>query len=119
MEREINVYNNNMPSMLSMFYRVAEGEGIKVNKIENLESLKNSPLTLIVPTGPATNWSAIKNYIDNNPKTKIWIMDVSTSRQELESRIGKNENVEYLVTKETNNQKNLYDKMFDKLGVKI
>jgi hypothetical protein len=96
---------------------MAEKEGIKVNKVDDLSSVNNSSLTIIVPTGPVnTDWGEIKKYINENPKTQILVLDLSTSKSELEKLIGKNENVENLITQETR-MEFTYDKIFDKLGI--
>jgi len=117
MEKEIYVYDLNMPSAFRGAYEIIKKKGIKVNRIEDLSSANNSSLTIIVPTGPRnTNWMEVKKYINKNPKTKILVLDVSTAESELENLIGKNENTEYLITKESR-MGFTWHELFNKLGI--
>jgi hypothetical protein len=121
MEKEINVYDLNCPTSFKWLYQLLEYKGVKVNRLEDLPPTNNSLPIIIVPAIPIlkeknTHWDKIKNYIEKSSKTEILFIDYSDARSELENLIGKDKNVEYLMTQETM-MNFTYDKVLNKLRV--
>lgn len=119
MEKEINVYDLN-ESGCGFLYDLLRKKGVKINRIGDLPPINNSIPMILVPATPIKeknpHWDKILGYIEKNQTAKVLFIDWSDTKSELENLIGKDKNVEFMMTQETKFEDYFY-KVLNKLGV--